>query len=106
MYKFYVFSPRDNDLIAKIIEVASNAGAGEVGNYTHCAFITEGKGTWYPLAGSNPTIGNIGELSTEDEVKIEMECKKEDIVEILRAIKSVHPYEKISIDAIEIERFE
>ena len=45
MYKFYIFAPRDNELIARIIDVASQAGAGKVGNYTNCAFITEGKGT-------------------------------------------------------------
>ena len=106
MYKFFVFAPRDTNTIAKIIDVASKAGAGKVGNYTNCAFITEGKGTWYPQPGTNPTIGKVGSLSTEDEVKIEMECRKEDMEKVLQAIKSVHPYEKISIDAIEISRFE
>lgn len=106
MYKFYIFAPRDNELIARIIDVASQAGAGKVGNYTNCAFITEGKGTWYPLPGTNPTIGKVGALSTEDEVKIEMECKKEDMDRVFKVIKAIHPYDKISIDAISIDRFE
>lgn len=106
MYKFTVFCPRDNNLVEKIIDVASKAGAGTVGGYTHCAFITEGRGSWYPLPGTNPTIGKGGVLATEDEVKIEMECKKEDMNKVFQAIKAVHPYEKISIDAVVIERFD
>lgn len=106
MYKFFVFCPRDNEVIWKIIDAASKAGAGKVGNYTHCAFITEGAGTWLPLPDSNPTIGKIGELSKEEEVKIEMECPKEKMKEVFDAIRNVHPYDKISIDAVLIERFE
>mgnify|MGYP000533559519 CR=1 FL=1 len=106
MYKFFVFCPRNNEVVYKIVDAAAKAGAGRVGNYTHCAFITEGSGTWFPLPGSKPTIGKIGELSTEKEVKIEMECPKEIIKEVFEAIRNVHPYDKISIDAVSIERFE
>lgn len=106
MYKFVVFCPRDNELIYKIIDAASKAGAGTVGNYTHCAFVTEGLGTWYPLPGSEPTIGKVGELSTEDEVKIEMECNQKNMQKVFEAIKKVHPYDKISIDAVLINRYQ
>ncbi len=106
MYKFFVFSPRDNNVIQAIIDAATQAGAGKVGNYSHCAFITEGMGTWLPLPGANPTVGKLGELATEDEVKIEMECAKDKMQDVVDAIKKVHPYDKIAIDAIAIARFE
>lgn len=106
MYKFFIFCPNDNEIIESIINVASKAGAGNVGNYSHCAFVTEGYGTWFPLPGSQPTIGKVGKLSSEKEVKIEMECPKEQINEVLKAVKAIHPYEKISVDAVLIERFE
>lgn len=106
MYKFFVFCPRDEKVIELVISAAASAGAGTVGNYTHCSFIIEGKGTWKPEEGAKPTVGKIGQLSTEEEVKIEMECSKEKMSDIIEAIKKVHPYDKIAIDAISIDRFE
>ncbi|OGG05982.1 hypothetical protein A3D05_03345 [Candidatus Gottesmanbacteria bacterium RIFCSPHIGHO2_02_FULL_40_24] len=106
MYKFFVFCPRDEKIVEQIIHTASQAGAGTVGKYTHCAFITEGHGTWYPLPGAEPTIGKVRELSKEEEVRIEMECPKEKMQKVFEAVRKVHPYDKISIDAFSIERFE
>jgi hypothetical protein len=106
MYKFIIFAPKDEKVIISIINAAAKAGAGVVGNYTHCSFVTEGYGTWYPLPGAKPAIGKVGELSREGEVKIEMECPKEKMQEVLEAVKKVHPYDKFTIDAFEIRRFE
>lgn len=106
MYKFFVFAPKDEIIINKIIDAAAKAGAGIVGNYSHCAFVTEGYGTWYPQPGAKPTIGKVGHLSKEGEVKIEMECPKEKMKEVFEAIRKIHPYDKITTDAVEIERFE
>lgn len=106
MYKFFVFCPQDNTIISAIINAAAQAGAGEVGLYTHCAFVTTGYGTWFPLPGSSPTIGKVGELSTEKEVKIEMECPKARFEAVCTAIRKVHPYDHIAIDAVSLERYE
>src|SRR3990167_1898692 len=106
MYKFFIFAPRDEKIIQSIIDAAAKAGAGVVGNYSHCTFVTEGYGTWYPLPGAKTSIGKVGELSKEKEVKIEMECPKEKMQEVVKAVIKVHPYDKFTIDAVEIERFE
>lgn len=106
MYKFTIFAPKDEKVIEAIINAAANAGAGVIGNYTHCAFVTEGHGVWKPQPGSKPTSGKVGHLSKEPEVKIEMECEKDDMSYVFDAIRKVHPYDKITIDAVEIKRFE
>jgi hypothetical protein len=106
MYKFIIFAPKDKKIIQSIIHAATKAGAGIIGNYTHCSFVTEGYGTWFPLPGAKPSIGQVGELSIEEEVKIEMECPKEKMKEVFEAVKKVHPYDKFTIDAVEIKRFE
>ncbi|CAN5139456.1 YqfO family protein [soil metagenome] len=106
MYKFFVYSPDDSEVINKIIVAASEAGAGKIGNYENCAFIIKGHGTWLPIPGAKPVDGEIGQLSIEPEVKIEMECPKEKMEAVFMAIREVHPYEKIAIDAVTIERFE
>ena len=106
MYKFIIFAPNDPEIIFKIIDAAAQSGAGKIGNYSHCAFVTAGEGTWIPLENSKPLIGQIGKFEKAQEVKIEMECQKSDMNNVLKAIKSVHPYDKIAIDATEITRFE
>lgn len=106
MYKLYIFSPKDEKIIRSIVDAASGAGAGIIGNYTHCSFVTEGYGTWYSLPGAKPTIGKVGELSKENEVRIEMECPKGKIQRVVEAVKKVHPFDKFTIDAVEITRFE
>lgn len=106
MYKFFIFAPIDEKVIQSIIDAAAMAGAGIIGNYTHCSFVTKGYGTWYPLPGAKPAIGKVGELCREGEVKIEMECPKEKMQDVFEAVKKVHPYEKFTIDAVEIKRFE
>lgn len=106
MYKFFIFAPKDEKIIQSIIETAAKAGAGVVGNYTHCSFVTEGYGTWFPLPGSKPYLGKVGKLCREEEVKIEMECPKEKMRGIFEAVKKIHPYDKFTIDAVEIKRFE
>lgn len=106
MYKFVIFAPNDDGVIRAIIEAAAGAGAGIIGNYTHCSFVTVGYGTWFPLPGAKPSMGKVGELSHETEVKIEMECPKEKMPAVFAAVKKVHPYDKFTIDAVEIDRFE
>ena len=38
------------------------AGAGEIGDYDSASFTTAGEGRFRPLAGANPTIGQVGSL--------------------------------------------
>lgn len=102
--KFFVFAPDEEAVINKIIDAAAQAGAGKLGNYSHCAFIVKGQGNWKSLEGANPTIGEVGEMSRANEVKIEMECEEEDAEKVAEAIKKVHPYEEVVIDFIRLEK--
>ena len=106
MYKFFVYAPRDQKVIQQIIDAASNAGAGKIGNYKACAFVTEGTGTWYAEEGANPAIGGVGKTEKVNEVKIEMECLEEFMQKVVNAIKAVHPYEEVVIDVFPMERFD
>ena len=103
MYKFFVFAPRDPKIIRTIIDAAAKAGAGKIGKYNKCAFITEGIGTWEADKDAHPHLGEVGKLENIKEVKIEMQCSDDCVKEVLRAIKKVHPYEEIVIDVIRLE---
>lgn len=102
-YKLFVFVPNNEKEIVKVIEAASNAGAGIIGKYSQCAFITKGFGNWKSEAGSNPTIGKVGEASRIPEVKIEMECPADKTQDVKKAIQNAHSYEEVVIDFIELK---
>ena len=89
----------------KIREVMGKAGAGKLGDYTHCSFSVRGTGRCKPLENSNPLYGEKKLLSSEEEEKIESFCLQEDLKKIVEAIKKAHPYEEPAISAWNIEVF-
>ena len=103
MYKLYIFCPDNPKIINKIINTASDAGAGIMGNYSHCATIFKGVSQWKSEKGAHPTIGKVGTVSHVPEVKIEMLCPEEKAEKVKAAIKKVHPYEEPVIEFIKIE---
>lgn len=79
-------------------EAIGKAGGGILGNYDNCTFSTKGIGRFRGLKGANPTIGKVGILESVNEERIEVTVEKKKLKDIIKAIKSVHPYEEIPID--------
>lgn len=75
-----------------------NAGAGSIGDYDSCSYNLEGKGTFRAGEGTNPFVGEVGELHTEDEVRIETVLPNYKQNEVLQALLAVHPYEEPAYD--------
>ena len=46
------------------------AGAGHIGNYSHCSFTSEGTGSFIPGQEANPAVGSRGDLQLEPEVQV------------------------------------
>ncbi len=103
LYKIFIFAPDNEEVIDRIIKAASQAGAGIIGNYSQCAFIQKGIGTWKSGPGSHPFIGEVGKVTHETEVKIEMECPREKANAVAAAIKAVHPYEQAVVEFLPIQ---
>ncbi|MYL46600.1 Nif3-like dinuclear metal center hexameric protein [Virgibacillus halodenitrificans] len=78
----------------------SLAGAGHIGDYSHCTFQTEGKGTFKPLEGSNPYIGNQNEIEFVNEVKMETIVQKSKLSKAVNCLLQAHPYEEPAYDII------
>ena len=57
--KLVVFVPREAE--GQVREAIGNAGAGAIGNYSHCSFSAEGTGRFLPEEGSEPSIGQVGQ---------------------------------------------
>lgn len=78
------------------------AGAGGIGNYHLCSFTTAGEGTFLPQQGSNPTIGDIGQLERVNETRLEMVCSKRALPLVIETLKQFHPYEQPAYDIVEL----
>lgn len=101
MLKISVFCPESHT--DQVIKAMAEKGAGTIGKYTHCAYITNGFGNWMPKKGANPYSGKVGKMSREKENRIEMVCPKDKVDDVTKAIKKIHPYETPEIDIYEIK---
>jgi hypothetical protein len=89
----------------KLKSALFTAGAGRLGNYDCCCWQTSGTGQFRPLEGNEAFIGENGEVSQVDEIKLEILCPEDKKEEITAALIANHPYEtpafyytKIQID--------
>ncbi|SEH27995.1 hypothetical protein SAMN05216583_11119 [Selenomonas sp. KH1T6] len=82
-----------------------SADAGHIGNYDSCLSYSHVKGTWRPLKGARPYIGEEGTVSEAEELKVEVNVRKDKLESTLRAIRSVHPYEEPVINVIRLYAF-
>lgn len=96
LYKIVVFVPKSHEKIVR--DAILNSGAGHIGNYSHCSFNTNGKGTFMPLEGTSPFIGQQYNLETVDEVRIETIVIERDITKVINNMLNVHPYEEVAYD--------
>lgn len=86
----------------EIRETLGRAGAGVVGNYTHCSFSFTGTGRFTPVAGAHPAIGTVGKAEVVTEENIEVVCDRKDAKRILAALKTVLPYEEPAIEIYQL----
>ena len=72
------------------------AGAGQIGEYSDCAFETVGEGSFTPSDQANPSIGEKGKAEKVNEKKIEVIFPAHLQSKILQAMKNAHPYEEVA----------
>lgn len=94
--KIAVFVP--DEYADQVRQAMGDAGAGVIGNYSHCSFTSTGIGRYKPLPGSHPTIGKVGEYQEVTEQKIECLCQRVKVKDVLAAVRRVHPYEEVAFD--------
>lgn len=94
--KLVVFVPESHK--EKVRKALGDAGAGHIGNYSHCTFSAPGTGTFYPQEGSNPYLGQQGELEKVHEVRIETIIAASEKEKVIAAMLAAHPYEEVAYD--------
>lgn len=96
LYKIAVYVPKqDGDRVRQSL---GDAGAGALGNYSHCSFTSAGTGRFLPGEGAQPHIGTLGELTRVEEEKVEVIVSRETLANALQAMLAVHPYEEPAYD--------
>ncbi|MCC2599811.1 Nif3-like dinuclear metal center hexameric protein [Sphingobacterium sp. FBM7-1] len=99
--KLAVFVPRTH--VEFVRTALFDAGAGAIGDYDECSYNTSGYGTFRPLAGANPTIGNLNQQERVEETKIEVIYPERLERAILVSMYAAHPYEEVAHDIFVLE---
>ena len=99
--KLTTYIPKANAEILR--EKLFEIGAGNIGNYSHCSFNLEGKGSFKGEEGSHQVVGKKGTTHYEDEIQINMTFAKHLQSKVLNQLFEHHPYEEV---AYEIETLE
>lgn len=90
------------DAAAQVRAGLFTAGAGEIGDYRHCAWTVEGVGQFEPLPGARPTIGSVGGLTEVAEARVEVVADRRLRTGVLAALRAAHPYEEPAFDILEL----
>ena len=101
LYKLAVYVP--NTHADKVKNALSDAGAGHIGNYSHCSFSSQGIGSFKPLDNANPYIGSLGEVELVEEVKIETIVPNKTLGGVISSMIKAHPYEEVAYDIYKLE---
>ncbi len=76
----------------------AQAGAGWIGKYSHCTFNLRGTGTFKPLEGANPFIGEKGKVEEVKEIRLETIITEEVRDKVINSMLKAHPYEEAAYD--------
>ena len=77
-----------------VLTAIGDAGAGRIGNYSHCSFTVRGMGRFTPLAGAEPYLGAVGQPERVEEVRVECVVESEKLDDVVLALRAAHPYEE------------
>jgi hypothetical protein len=98
--KLVVFVP--TDALEAVRDAVFAAGAGRMGDYERCCWYTEGTGTFKPLEGATPAIGEVGREERVSEFRLETVFPDEAHDAVVGALRVAHPYEEPAFDVVEL----
>ena len=98
--KIEIYVPEE--YITVLRDELNKVNACRIGDYDNVMSITNVKGYWRPLEGSNPFNGEVGQVCNGEECKIEIRCRREYVKAAIKVIREIHPYEEPLINIIPI----
>ncbi len=91
MCELTTFVPSEH--LATVQEALWAAGAGRIGAYDSCSYASLGMGTFRPLEGSSPFVGEAGALEQVEEVRLSVVLPTGCSTAVVSALHEAHPYE-------------
>ncbi|WP_292991215.1 Nif3-like dinuclear metal center hexameric protein [Mycobacterium sp.] len=79
------------------------AGAGRIGNYSHCDWSVTGTGQFLPESGAQPAVGSVGAVERVVEDRVEFVASTGVRQQVLAAMRAAHPYEEPAFDVVALE---
>lgn len=98
--KWVIFVPADNTEVLR--EALFAAGAGRIGDYSHCSWSITGTGQFLPGAGASPAIGTVGAVQRVEEDRVEVIAPASLRARVLAAMRAAHPYEEPAFDVFSL----
>jgi len=96
--KWVIYVPREST--AAVQAAVFEAGAGHIGDYSHCSWSVSGIGQFLPHEGASPAIGRVGALERVDEERFEVIAPARLRGAVLAAMRAAHPYEEPAFDIL------
>ncbi len=94
--KWVIYVPREN---AEAVQAAVfGAGAGHIGDYSHCSWSVSGIGQFLPHEGASPAIGRVGTVERVAEDRVEVIAPARLRAAVWAAMRAAHPYEEPAFD--------
>lgn len=100
MFKLNFYVPASHLDIVKAALFAE--GAGRYNAYDQCCWQVCGEGQFRPLANSQPFLGQMNQLETVAEYKVEMICDDAVIKAVVKTLLQNHPYEEVAYEIYRI----
>src|SRR5918999_3005804 len=101
--KLVVFVPEEN--ADEISDTLTEAGAGVIGNYTHCTFRAPGTGTFFGGEATDPYAGEKGRLERVSELRLETVVPAHAASRAAAAVRAAHPYEEPAFDVYPVDGY-
>ncbi|MDI2033405.1 hypothetical protein [Paenarthrobacter nitroguajacolicus] len=92
LHALVVYVPETH--LEEVLQAIGDAGAGRIGDYSHCAFTSPGTGRFTPLPGAQPYVGEVGIEEQVPEVRIECVVGEAVLDGVVQALRAAHPYEE------------
>jgi dinuclear metal center YbgI/SA1388 family protein len=99
--KLVTFVPESH--LEALRQAVCGAGAGVIGEYSHCSFSAPGTGTFLPGAKARPFSGRKRRMNEEPERRFETLVAKARLPRVLEAMRRAHPYEEPAYDIVSLE---
>lgn len=99
--KIVFYAPEDES--SEVKDALFKIGCGVLGKYENCSYSTPGQGTFKPLKGAKPHIGDINYIEEVNEERVEMIFPAAIQRNVINTLYKYHPYEEPAFDIIRLE---